>query len=119
MIMQSFKPTSTPLADSTYRYDALFRQAATRHPERPAMIYHGLTLTYRDALSMVDRLAHGLHALGLRQGDCLCLYMSNRPEFSLTFLAAASLGLVVTPMSATCKDHELHYQLENAEARGI
>lgn len=117
--MQFFEPTSAPLADSTYRYDALFRQAATRHPERPAMIYHDLTLTYRDALSAVNRLAHSLHALGLRQGDCLCLHMSNRPEFALTFLAAASLGLVVTPMSATCKDQELHYQLENAEARGI
>lgn len=117
--MPSLRQACGPLTDSTYRYDTLFRQAATRQPGHPAMIYRDLTLTYGEALSMVDRLAHGLHALGLRQGDCLCLYMSNRPEFSITFLAAASLGLVVTPISATCKDHELHYQLADAEAQGI
>lgn len=117
--MRSFKTASSVLADSACRYDALFRQAATRHPDRPAMIYRDRILTYRDALSTVDRLTYGLHALGLRRGDCLGLHMSNRPEFSLTFLAAASLGLVVTPMSASCKDHELHYQLANAEVQGI
>lgn len=117
--MPSLKQASGPLTDSTYRYDTLFRQAATRQPGHLAMIYRDLTLTYREVLNMVDCLAHGLHALGLRQGDCLCLYMSNRPEFSITFLAAASLGLVVTPVSTTSKDHELHYQLADAQARGI
>src|SRR6185312_10454598 len=111
MSMPSLEQAREPLTDSTYRYDTLFRQAAASQPGHLAMIYRDLTLTYREVVSMVDRLAHGLHALGLRQGDCLCLSLSNRQEFPITFLAAASLGLVVTPVSATCKDHELHYQL--------
>lgn len=117
--MHPSEQTSVDPTGQDYLYDTLLRQAAERYPDRPAIIYHDVVLRYRDVVSMVNRLANGLHALGLRKGDCLCLYMSNRPEFPTTFLAAATIGLVVTPLSATSKEPELRYQLENAEARGI
>jgi len=68
---------------------------------------------------MINSTANGLHDLGLRKGDRLCLYMANRPEYTITFIAATSLGIVVSPMNPGYKEREVAYQIENAEAKAI
>jgi long-chain acyl-CoA synthetase len=100
-------------------YDHLLRMAAYRNPDRPAIIYHDLILTYREVVSMVNGIAHGLHNLGLKKGDRLCLFTLNRPEYTITFIAAASIGVVVSPMNPAYKEREISYQLENSEAKAI
>ncbi len=100
-------------------YDHLIRAAAERTPDRPAFIYHNLTLTYREAVSMVNCIANGLHELGIRKGDRICLFTTNRPEYTLTFIAAGSIGAVVSPMNPAYKEREVGYQLENSEASAI
>ncbi|MBV9615827.1 MAG: AMP-binding protein [Ktedonobacteraceae bacterium] len=100
-------------------YDALVRMAAERTPDRKAIIYSDLQLTYREVVSMVNCIANGLHDLGLRKGDCICIYTTNRPEYTLTLIAAASIGVVASPMNPVYKEREVGYQLENSEARAI
>jgi long-chain acyl-CoA synthetase len=100
-------------------YDQLVRAAAERVPDRPAIIYHDLILTYREVVSMINCIANGLHDLGLRKGDRLCLFTTNRPEYTLTFIAAASIGVVVSPMNPAYKEREVAYQLENSESSAI
>src|SRR5690349_11713448 len=100
-------------------YDHLLRMAAEKNPERIAIIYHDLVLTYREVVSMVNCIANSLHDLGLRKGDCICLFTTNRPEYTITFLAAATLGIVVSPMNPVYKEREVSYQLENSDAKAI
>ncbi len=100
-------------------YDSLVRIAAERTPDRKAIIYHDLELTYRETVSTINCIANGLYDLGLRKGDCICIYTTNRPEYTLTFIAAASIGLVTSPINPVYKDREVSYQLENSEARAI
>src|SRR5437868_11677658 len=100
-------------------YDHLLRMAAVRNPDRPAIIYHDLYLTYREVVSMVNSIANGLHNLGLRKGDRICLLTLNRPEYTVTFIAAATMGIVVSPMNPAYKEREVGYQLENSEADAI
>jgi long-chain acyl-CoA synthetase len=100
-------------------YDHLLRMAAERTPDRPAIIYHDLVLTYREVVSMVNCVANGLRGLGLQKGDRLCLLTLNRPEYTVTFIAAASIGAVVSPMNPAYKEREIGYQLENSESSAI
>src|SRR5437764_1761447 len=100
-------------------YDHLLRTAAERTPDRPAIIYHDLILTYREVVSMINSIANGLHDLGLKKGDRICLFTTNRPEYIVTFIAAASIGVVVSPMNPGYKEREVSYQLENSEASAI
>src|SRR6266446_8797759 len=100
-------------------YDHLLRTAAGRVPDRPAIIYHDLMLTYREVVSMVNCIANGLDKLGLKKGDRICLLMANRPEYTVTFIAAATMGIVVSPMNPAYKEREIAYQLENSEAKAI
>jgi len=80
-------------------YDHLLRTASTRTPDRPAIIYHNLVLTYREVVSMVNCIANGLHKLGIRKGDIISLFTVNRPEYTITLNAAATIGAVVSPIN--------------------
>jgi long-chain acyl-CoA synthetase len=100
-------------------YDHLLRMAAERNPDHSAIIYHDLNLTYREVVSMVNCIANGLHELGIRKGERICLFMTNRPEYTITFIAAATIGAVVSPMNPGYKEREVSYQLENSEASTI
>jgi len=111
-----FRP---PIDIPEVSYDQLVRTAAQRHPEKAAIKYYDLVLTYREAISMINSIANGLHDIGLRKGDRLCIYTANRPEFILTFIAAASLGVVVSPVNPSYKERELAHQLEDSEAVAI
>jgi acyl-CoA synthetase (AMP-forming)/AMP-acid ligase II len=111
-----FRPT---IAFPVMPYDHLLRMSAERNPDRPAIIYHDLTLTYREVVSMVNSIAHGLLELGIKKGDHICLFTLNRPEYTITLNAAATIGAVVSPMNPSYKEREIGYQLENSEARAI
>src|SRR6266487_1585054 len=100
-------------------YDHLLRIAAGRNPDRPAIIYYDLMLTYREVVSMVNCIANGLHDLGIRKGDRICLFTLNRPEYTITLNAAATIGAVSSPMNPSYKEREIAYQLENSEAKAI
>ncbi len=100
-------------------YDHLLRIAAGRYPDRPAIIFHDLILTYREVVSMVNCIANGLYDLGIRKGDIICLFTLNRPEYTITLNAAAAIGAIVSPMNPSYKEREITYQLENSEAKAI
>jgi long-chain acyl-CoA synthetase len=116
VVPELFRP---PVDFPDVPYDHLLRMAAQRTPDRVAIIYHDLKLTYREVVSMVNSIANGLHGLGMRKGDRLCLFTTNRPEYTVTFIAAASIGVVSSPMNPAYKEREVAYQLENSEAKAI
>src|SRR5713226_8071688 len=116
IVPELFRP---PVDFPDVPYDHLLRTAAARTPDRLAIIYHDLRLTYREVVSMVNCIANGLHSLGMKKGDRLCLFTTNRPEYTITFIAAASIGVVVSPMNPAYKEREVAYQLENSESKAI
>src|SRR5262245_43299754 len=111
-----FRP---PLDLPIMPYDQLLRDAAKRHPDHSALIYHDLSLTYREVVSMVNSIANGLLGLGIQKGDVICLFTLNRPEYIITFNAAATIGAVVSPMNPSYKEREIAYQLSSCEPRAI
>ena len=100
-------------------YDYLLRMAAERNPDRPAIVYHDLTLVYREVVSMVNSVANSLLELGIRKGDRICLCTGNRPESTITLNAASTIGAIITPMNPLYKEREMAYQLKNSEAKAI
>jgi long-chain acyl-CoA synthetase len=97
----------------------MFARTAQRVPERPAIYWRDITLSYRQMYALARSAAVGMQALGLNKGDRVCLLMLNRPEFIIGWMAASMLGLVITPMNPSYKEREVTYQLKNSEARAI
>jgi long-chain acyl-CoA synthetase len=115
-VPEFFRP---PLLYPDAAFHEMLARTVARHPERPAIYWRDVTLSYRDLYSLARSAAAGLYALGLRKGDRLCLLMANRPEYSIAWMAGSMLGLVLSPMNPSYKEREIAYQLENSGATAI
>ena len=96
-----------------------FDEATERTPERPAVVFYGRTLSYRELREATDRLANALASLGVKKGERVALYLLNSPQFIIAYFAALKCGATVTPISPIYTSHEVRYQLEDSGARTI
>src|SRR5688572_30947584 len=55
-----------------------FDEATERAPERPAVVFYGRAISYRELREATDRLANALAALGVKKGDRVALYLLDR-----------------------------------------
>lgn len=90
--------------------------------KRLALIWEGeegktRAFTYAELAAWVDRVAHGLKRLGLKQGDRVALYLPMVPETVVAMMAAAKLGAVVVPMFSGYGAEAVAMRLESAQAR--
>ena len=98
-------------------YHELLRRAVERCPDKWATVFHDQTLTFRELESMSNALANGLRALGVGKGDRVALFMSNRPEYLISFEATSKVGGTITPINPAYHEQEVEYQLNDSEAR--
>lgn len=92
-------------------------KSATRHPDKPALIYQGRTLSYGALSQSVDEFASVLRQEGIGRGSSIGILLPNCPAFITAYFAAASLGAVIVPLNTLYKADEIEYILGDAKAR--
>jgi len=95
----------------------LFDQATAKYAARPALIFYGRSISYRELRESADRLANALSKLGLSKGDRVALYLLNSPQFVIAYFASLKCGCTVTPISPVYTSHEVRHQLADSGAR--
>ena len=100
-------------------YDKLLTQSATFWPEQVAIVYRNCALTFHELDALTNQFAHALQRLGVKQGERVCLFMTNRPEFVISCYAIARIGAVFSPINPSYKERELIHQLVDTEATAI
>jgi long-subunit acyl-CoA synthetase (AMP-forming) len=73
-----------------------------------------VSLTYRQYAERVERIARGLHALGVRRGQTVGILLTNRPEFHLVDTATFHLGATPFSMYNTLAPEQIAHLYENA-----
>ena len=86
----------------------ILARSAQRFGSKRALIAGGRTLTYRALHELCDRVAGGLHALGVRPGDRVSVYSPNRWEWVVAYHAALRAGAVVNPLRGAAGLPALH-----------
>jgi long-chain acyl-CoA synthetase len=71
-------------------------------------------LSYAQLRDEVERVARGLHRLGVRAGDAVGLMMVNRPEFHVVDLAAIHLGATPFSVYNTSSPEQIEYLFGDA-----
>jgi fatty-acyl-CoA synthase len=89
-------------------------QRALRTPHRKALTFEDRTLTYAQLQDRIDRLASGLRASGVCQGDRVGFLGFNQPAFLETLFAAARLGAIFVPLNFRLSGAELSYIIGDA-----
>jgi len=95
----------------------LLTRAARRWPRRPAWLESDVVVTFAEAETRVNRLAHALRALGAGPGDRIGMLVPNCREGLETILAPMKAGMAVVPMNVRLHPDEHAYMLNDAGAR--
>ena len=94
----------------------MLRRSAERFPEKPAILWQGSSLTYRELNAEANQLAHALLDLGLEKGAKIAVLSRNRPEYGPIFFGVARTGFVLVNVSVLYAPDELAYVLDKADA---
>ena len=90
--------------------------AAAQFPDREALVFRDRRITYREMDEEANRVANGLMATGIGQGDHVALVCPNVPEFVSCYFGILKVGAVVVCVSALLRGREIEYQLEHSDA---
>ena len=97
----------------------LFDRIVEKYGDKPALIFYGKKINYRELRELVDRLATALADLGVGKGDTVALYLLNSPQYVIAYFATLRLGARVTPISPVYTSIEVKHQIEDSEARTV
>jgi acetyl-CoA synthetase len=75
--------------------------------------------TYQKLLSQVSRFANGLKKIGIKKGDCVCIYMPLVPEQIIAMLACARIGAVHNVVFGGFGAAALNMRIQDAEAKVV
>ena len=102
------------------RLHDIILDACRQNPSRTAIVDPSCEpprrITYAEYGDLVERVARGLVASGLKPGDRIGIFLPNSWEFCATYHAATLAGAIPTPMNPSYREREVRYQLENSGA---
>lgn len=122
--MATIQPTEAPLVPlkevDPDTILGIFLAGLECYAGHPAMLYHDgrewRPIEAAEVAGRVERIAAGLHGLGVRPGDRIALLSENRPEWALVDYASLALGAVDVPLYATLPPELIAYVLNDAGA---
>jgi fatty-acyl-CoA synthase len=94
----------------------MLRRSAYRFPRKPAILWNGTALSYRDLDARSNQLAHALLGLGVKPGAKVAMLSRNRTEYGIVFFGTARTGYVLVNISVLYAPEELAFVLDKADA---
>ncbi|MFO8113528.1 MAG: AMP-binding protein [Desulfosalsimonadaceae bacterium] len=98
---------------------AFLEDTAERVPNRIAIHFGGMVLTYLELKTLVDHFASALHAHGIQKGQRVAIHLPNMPQFAVAYYAILKLGAVFTPLNPLLAPREVRYQLNDSSAETL
>jgi long-chain acyl-CoA synthetase len=97
-----------------------FWKVAQDNPKHLALVdVDGSEHTAGELLGEVNRVVHGLRALGLKHGDTFAAMVTNEAAMLELYLAATQAGLYVTPINSHLAPPEVAYIVQDCDAKAV
>ncbi len=96
-------------------------ETVDKWPENEAVIYvdRDFRLTYREFGNLVDDLAKGLMALGVKRGEKVAVWATNVPYWVALQFATAKIGAILLTANTYYRTTELEYLLRQSECENL
>ena len=93
-------------------------ESCSRVPHKTAIIDSSCDrrITYAEYGELVENVALGLVAAGVKPGEVLAIFLPNCWEFCAVYHAATMAGAIPTLLNPSYREREVRYQLENSGA---
>lgn len=93
--------------------------AARDTPDREALVFGDLRLTYGFVNTIANQVAGLLRSRGVRPGDKVALACPNLPYFPMVYFGILKAGAVVVPLNVLLKRREIAYHLGDSDAKAL
>ena len=90
-----------------YTIGDICRKSALWWPEKTAVVFEDIRLTYRQLDNRVNQLANALIGLDIGWSDRLAVLAENSHKYLEIYFAASKIGVSVTPLNYRLSDSEL------------
>jgi long-chain acyl-CoA synthetase len=97
----------------------LVDRAAERWPNKPALIFYGKKITFKELAVLTKKFATALAELRVKKGNVVALYLPNCPQFVIAYYGAMRLGAIVTAISPLAREREVEYQVNDSGAETL
>ena len=88
-------------------------------PNKEAIVWGKVRLTYGQLDAMSNRVANALVEMGIGQGDKVALSCPNLPFFPVIYYGIMKAGAAVVPLNVLFKPREVAYHLKDSDAKAI
>lgn len=95
----------------------MLSNAARDFPNRPAILFFGQQIGYRELDLLSNRFAHALSSRGIQAGDRVAILLPNIPQCVIAFYGTLKAGAVVVLGSPLSREEEIAHQLRDSGAR--
>jgi fatty-acyl-CoA synthase len=91
-------------------------RTAARYGKREALAFAGERWTFQQVQAATDQAARGLMQCGVKPGDKVALWLTNRPEWLHLQYAVAKIGAVLVPVNTRFRTTDLEYVLRQSDS---
>jgi fatty-acyl-CoA synthase len=97
----------------------IYRLHALNTPDKPALVWHGETISFGELDRRIDSIASALTRRGFGRGTSVLLILKNRPEFIEAATGVARMGGAAVAVSWRSTASEIAYLAAHCGARAI
>ena len=92
--------------------------SSERFPEKPAVVFYGTQVLYRELLKQTEELANHLkNECLIKKGDRVIIDLQSSPQFIISYYAVLSIGALVIPISPMNVRDEINHYCSDSGAR--
>jgi long-chain acyl-CoA synthetase len=92
----------------------LLARSASRFPERPALLFYGRVMRYRELDDLANRFALALRRMGIGRGSVVGIMLPNLPQAVIAFYGSLRAGATVTMINPLYVEPEIRQQVQDA-----
>ncbi|MBP9665317.1 MAG: long-chain fatty acid--CoA ligase [Pyrinomonadaceae bacterium] len=104
---------------TTLNLSSMVAHHARLAPEKEAIVWEDVRLTYGELDKLSNRVANALVELGIGLGDKVALSCPNLPFFPIVYYGILKTGAAVVPLSVLFTDREIEYHLTDSDAKAL
>ncbi len=104
---------------NTLNLASVIEHQARLKPEKEAVVWNDIRMTYGELNGYANRVAHALNELGIGYGDKVALSCLNLPYFPMVYYGILKAGAAVVPLNVLLKPREIAYHLEDSDAKAL
>jgi long-chain acyl-CoA synthetase len=100
-----------------YNLSTVLEESAAQYPDRDAIVFGDLRLTYAQVNALANQVANLLVSRGIERGDKVALSCPNLPYFTIVYFGILKAGGTVVPLNVLLKGREVAYHLADSDAK--